>query len=131
VLFVREPGWIVLQGDAAEVEGVAAAILARLARPMAGRALPGLGTMNRNGRSSFELPAGGRPCNTKTTAQRLWREIWSARGEPHSNSDLEYEAARSGGSKEGWSAARDTIRTLFLDPPPAVRSVFDQLVDEE
>jgi hypothetical protein len=30
-----------------------------------------------------------------------------------------------------WSAARDTIRTLFLDPPPAVRSVFDQLVDEE
>jgi hypothetical protein len=30
-----------------------------------------------------------------------------------------------------WAAARDTIRTLFLDPPPAVRSVFDQLVDEE
>jgi hypothetical protein len=26
-----------------------------------------------------------------------------------------------------WSAARDTIRTLFLAPPPDVQAVFDQL----
>ena len=32
---------------------------------------------------------------------------------------------------KGWLAARDTIRTLFLAPPPDVRAVFDQLGDEE
>jgi hypothetical protein len=40
---------------------------------------------------------------------------------------FEYRLARNDESSESWSGARDTFRTLFLAPPPDVRSVFAQL----
>jgi hypothetical protein len=68
-------------------------------------------------------PLGLIPCRPERRADVRARLDSFTQLEPYACRDNEYG--------EVWSAARDTIRTLFLAPPPDVRAVFDQLGDEE